>query len=160
MKRILTDGQTIVDLWCKDYFTSQKNVNIYISVSNLLFARYYYSEVLKRMSKLGVPAVNKFVSQHAVLDKYLYHDATDRYLNYFLKNRNIFSDRIVIDSVNNVGLILFKNLTINSGEMNVSPMISETVGLISYLQSKNDHIPLVSIMPELKKFIMTFNIKI
>lgn len=161
MKKILTDGQTIVDLWYTNdskNFSSQNNINIYISLSNLLFARYYYSEILKEISKLGVQATNNFVNQNIILDEFLYHDATDRYISYFLKKENIFSDRIVIDKSNNIGIILFKNLTIDSGEMDVSPVISETIGLTAYLKSKNDTMPLISVMPELKQFISEFNI--
>lgn len=164
IRKVLIDGQTLIDLWADNNslnFSSQKNTNIYISISNIMFARYYYSEILKAISINKVEILDDFIDKHTDIESILFNDYMDKFLEEFMYSNKIFSNRIVINKEYNLGIILFKNLNIECEDIkNLSTIIAETLGLIGFFKQRNDNIPFVTTMKEIKEFINIFNIDI
>lgn len=159
----VTDGQSLVDCWMidtKDGFRNFKNTNIYLSVSNLFYAQTYYAEVLKVVSIQGKDVLKDFEKDHVILDMLLFNDSLDNYLKKFIEDKRIFSDRIIIDEEQNLSIILYKGLDIDCDDIEeLSPVITETIGLIGFYKQRNDNIDLFTSFDALISFVNEFNIE-
>lgn len=162
--KFVTDGETLVNAWLMDNkygFKTMKNTTIYLSLANYLHAQVYYAELLKVMAIQGEEALSSFKKDHAMLENFLFSGTVDKYLKTFTSSDKILSDKLVLKKDKNFSIVLFKGLDIECEAVpELSPIIAEPLGLISWYKQNNKDIKLVTDMEELISFVKEFKVDV
>lgn len=151
---LIIDGETLVTSWWKS-LKYVRDCTIYISLSNFYYAIDILHEAIITSSK-DTNVLKEYTTEMEMLIRAIGNENTLKMVSKFSKDRNNYSDFIVVNPAQNLKICIFKGIHLQSSE-NILDIIEETVAFALLKQFNNKSILLLTEMDELIDFITKTN---